>query len=127
MNIKIKFITKRLIRRLFSELMSYKRRPGISGAGFVLPTVTMVMLVVVLLTMAISLRSFNRVEEARNVRVNQAVLSAAAPALDRARAKLEELLVTNPTTTGTPSEETLDTVLSCPKDCLLYTSDAADD
>ena len=111
MNIKITLITKRLIRRLLPRLMSYKRRPGMSGAGFVLPTVTMVMLVVLLLTVAISLRSFNRVEDARNVRVNQAVLSAAAPALDRAKAKLEELLVTNPPTTGTPNEETLELAL----------------
>ncbi|MEM1168430.1 MAG: hormogonium polysaccharide biosynthesis protein HpsA [Cyanobacteria bacterium P01_H01_bin.35] len=111
MNIKIKLITERLLRRLLSRLMSDKRRPGISGAGFVLPTVTMVMLVVLLLTIAISLRSFNRVEDARNVRVNQAVLSAAAPALDRAKAKLEELLVTNPPTTGTPSEDTIEIAL----------------
>ncbi|NES02315.1 MAG: hypothetical protein F6K22_05370 [Okeania sp. SIO2F4] len=115
MNKKIKLITERLIRRLLPKLMSYKRRPGLSGAGFVLPTVTMVMLVVLLLTIAISLRSFNRVEDARNVRVNQAVLSAATPALDRAKAKLEELLVTNPPTTGTPSEDTIEIALGCPK------------
>ncbi len=107
MNKKIKLITERLLRRLLPRLMSYKRRPGMSGAGFVLPTVTMVMLVVLLLTIAISLRSFNRVEDARNVRVNQAVLSAATPALDRAKAKLEELLVTNPPTTDTPTDDAL--------------------
>lgn len=112
MNRKIKLITERLRRRLWPRLMSYKTRPGMSGAGFVLPTVTMVMLVVILLTVAISLRSFNRVEDARNVRVNQAVLSAAAPALDRAKAKLEELLVTNPPTTGTPSEDTIEIALN---------------
>ena len=107
MNKKIKLITERLLRRLLLRLMSYKRRPGMSGAGFVLPTVTMVMLVVLLLTIAISLRSFNRVEDARNVRVNQAVLSAATPALYRAKAKLEELLVTNPPTTDTPTDDAL--------------------
>ncbi|MGD1703488.1 hormogonium polysaccharide biosynthesis protein HpsA [Dapis sp. BLCC M229] len=107
MNIKIKLITERLLRRILPRLMSYKSRPGMSGAGFVLPTVTMVMLVVLLLTIAISLRSFNRVQDARNVRVNQAVLSAATPALDRAKAKLEELLVTNPPTTDTPTDDAL--------------------
>ncbi|MGK7919262.1 MAG: hormogonium polysaccharide biosynthesis protein HpsA [Trichodesmium sp.] len=107
MNRKIKLITERLLRRLLPRMMSHKRRPGLSGAGFVLPTVTMVMLVVILLTVAISLRSFNRVEDARNVRVNQALLSAAAPALDRAKAKLEELLVTNPPTTDTPTDDAL--------------------
>ncbi|NEQ39108.1 MAG: DUF3494 domain-containing protein [Okeania sp. SIO3I5] len=84
-----------------------KYRLGMSRAGFVLPTVTMVMLVVILLTIAISLRSFNRVEDARNVRVNQSLLSAATPALDRARAKLEELLVNNPPTTDTPTDDAL--------------------
>ncbi|MDJ0553985.1 MAG: hormogonium polysaccharide biosynthesis protein HpsA [Microcoleaceae cyanobacterium MO_207.B10] len=107
MYINIKLITKRVIRKVLRRLMSYKRLPGPSGAGFVLPTVTMVMLVVILLTIAISLRSFNRVEDARNVRVNQAVLNAAAPALDRAKAKLEELLVTNPPTTDTPTDDAL--------------------
>lgn len=70
MNIKIKFIIKRLIRRLFLELMSYKCCFGIFGVGFVLLIVIMVMLVVVLLIMVISLWFFNCVEEVRNVRVN---------------------------------------------------------
>ncbi|HIK09366.1 MAG TPA: hypothetical protein IGS52_03725 [Oscillatoriaceae cyanobacterium M33_DOE_052] len=70
-------------------------KPGLKrqeAAGFVLPTITMIMLVVVLVVSAIVLRSFDRANNARNIRVNQAVLAAAQPALDRANAKLNYLL-----------------------------------
>lgn len=83
---------KRLMRAMLRSLMAMGRRAKLPVAGFVLPTVTMVMLVVVLLTLAITLRSFDRAQNARNVRVNQAVLAAASPALDRAQAKIEYLL-----------------------------------
>ena len=108
MNIKIKLIPERLIKRVLPRLLFHKRASGMSGAGFVLPTVTMVTVVVLLLTFAISLRSFDRAEDARNVKTNQAVLASAVPAMDRAKAKLQELLVTNPPTTSTPSEETIE-------------------
>ncbi|NEN89497.1 MAG: DUF3494 domain-containing protein [Okeania sp. SIO3H1] len=74
--------------------MARSKRPESSRAGFVLPTVTMVLLVVVLLSIAITLRSFNRLETARVSKVNQATLAAAAPALDRASAKLDRLFET---------------------------------
>jgi type II secretory pathway pseudopilin PulG len=51
----------------------------------------MVILVVTLLTTAILFRSFDRSKNASNYRVNEVVLNAAAPALDRARAKLNRL------------------------------------
>jgi len=50
-----------------------------------------VVLVVTLLTTAILFRSFDRSKNASNYRVNEVVLNAAAPALDRARAKLNRL------------------------------------
>lgn len=62
-----------------------------SNAGFVLPTVAMVSLVVVLLTVAILFRSFERSKNASNVRVNEATLAAATPAIDRAKAKINKL------------------------------------
>jgi hypothetical protein len=74
-------------------------------AGFVLPTVTMVLLVVILLTVAITLRSFDRANTARNVRVSQQVLAAATPALDRAKAKIQYALSPQGSgTLDTPSE-----------------------
>jgi type II secretory pathway pseudopilin PulG len=78
---------KRLMRAMLRSLMAMGRRARLPMAGFVLPTVTMVLLVVILLTVAITLRSFDRANTARNVRVNQQVLAAATPALDRAKQK----------------------------------------
>lgn len=107
---------KRLMRAMLRALMAMSRRAQLPVAGFVLPTVTMVLLVVILLTLAITLRSFDRANNARNVRVNQQVLAAATPALDRAKAKIEYLLTEDPSRpTGTPSDSAINRVLSTPK------------
>jgi hypothetical protein len=84
-----------------------RRRGNFANAGFVLPTVVMVGLVVVLLTTAILFRSFERSKNASNVRVNQATLNAVAPALDRARAKLEALFEDPSLPRATPSDNAL--------------------
>ncbi|MEM9927288.1 MAG: hypothetical protein AAF915_26690, partial [Cyanobacteria bacterium P01_D01_bin.50] len=70
---------------LLRSFIVTKKRPVWVNSGFVLPTVAMVSLVVVLLTIAILFRSFERSKNASNVRVNQAVLNAATPAIDRAK------------------------------------------
>ncbi|MEG3986377.1 hormogonium polysaccharide biosynthesis protein HpsA [Microcoleus sp. S28C3] len=99
---------KRLMRAMLQALMAMGRRARLPMAGFVLPTVTMVLLVVILLTVAITLRSFDRANTARNVRVNQQVLAAATPALDRAKAKIQFLLYEDPQRpTATPSDAEL--------------------
>lgn len=104
---------KRLMRAMLRSLMAMGRRAKLPVAGFVLPTVTMVMLVVVLLTLAITLRSFDRAQNARNVRVNQAVLAAASPALDRAKAKINFLLKEDPQRpTATPSDNEMYRIIS---------------
>ncbi|MEG4104824.1 hormogonium polysaccharide biosynthesis protein HpsA [Microcoleus sp. S13_C5] len=96
---------KRLMRAMLQALMAMGRRARLPMAGFVLPTVTMVLLVVILLTVAITLRSFDRANTARNVRVNQQVLAAATPALDRAKAKIQYALSPQGSgTLDTPSE-----------------------
>ena len=96
---------KRLMRAMLRSLMAMGRRARLPVAGFVLPTVTMVLLVVILLTVAITLRSFDRGNMARNVRVNQQVLAAATPALDRAKAKIQYMLREDPQRpTATPSD-----------------------
>jgi hypothetical protein len=93
--------------------MAMGRRARLPVAGFVLPTVTMVLLVVILLTVAITLRSFDRANTARNVRVNQQVLAAATPALDRAKAKIQFLLREDPQRpTSTPSDAELYRIMS---------------
>jgi hypothetical protein len=104
---------KRLMRAMLRSLMAMGRRARLPVAGFVLPTVTMVLLVVILLTVAITLRSFDRGNIARNVRVNQQVLAAATPALDRAKAKIQFLLYEDPQRpTATPSDNEMYRMMS---------------
>jgi type II secretory pathway pseudopilin PulG len=104
-----KYLTaiNKLINWLLRTLFISRRRRESANAGFVLPTVAMVALVVVLLTTAILFRSFDRSKNASNVRVNQAVLNAAAPAIDRARAKLDALFEDPTLPRGTPSDSAL--------------------
>lgn len=104
---------KRLMRAMLRSLMAMGRRARLPVAGFVLPTVTMVLLVVILLTVAIVLRSFDRANTARNVRVNQQVLAAATPAIDRAKAKIQFMLYEDPQRpTATPSDAEMYRIMS---------------
>lgn len=89
---------------LRSLLVIGQRSQHKASAGFVLPTVVMVSLVVVLLTTAMMLRSFDRSKNASNFRVNETVLNASSPALDRARLKIDALFADPALPRGTPSE-----------------------
>ncbi|MEH1835819.1 MAG: hormogonium polysaccharide biosynthesis protein HpsA [Nostoc sp.] len=97
---------------LLRNISGTKKRGGSENAGFLLPTVSMVLIVVVLLTTAILFRSFERSKNASNVRVNQAVLNAATPALDRARAKLDKLFSDSRLPRAVPSDKVLEDTLS---------------
>ncbi|HEY9802543.1 MAG TPA: hormogonium polysaccharide biosynthesis protein HpsA [Leptolyngbyaceae cyanobacterium] len=101
------FNFKRRLNRLLRTLFINRRRQSAVNSGFVLPTVAMVALVVVLLTTAILFRSFERAKNASNVRVNEVVLQAATPALDRARAKLDALFEDPTLPRGTPTDNAL--------------------
>lgn len=103
-------INKKIIWLLRTLFVS-KRRRSSANAGFVLPTVAMVSIVVVLLTTAILFRSFERSKNASNVRVNEVVLNAATPAIDRARAKIDALIEDPTLPRGTPSDSALYDVL----------------
>ncbi|MEA5621601.1 hormogonium polysaccharide biosynthesis protein HpsA [Nostoc sp. UHCC 0251] len=92
---------------LLRTILTTNRRRGTGNAGFVLPTVAMVSLVVVLLTTAILFRSFERSKNASNVRVNEATLNAATPAIDRARAKLSKLFQDGRLPRATPTDDAL--------------------
>ncbi|MFM8003973.1 MAG: hypothetical protein ACKO86_03260 [Dolichospermum sp.] len=83
------------------------RTQKLSNTGFVLPTVLMVSLVVVLLTTAIMARSFNRRENANNVRVNDSVVNIATPAIDRGKAKISKLLQDKTLSKTTPTDNEL--------------------
>ena len=113
---RVNVLTKGLMTWLLRGLFVIQRPARFSRAGFVLPTVVMVSLVVTLLTVAVMVRSFDRAQSASNYRVNQEVLNASLPALDRARAKIIALLADNRLgTRGTPSEIAIDDVLRLPK------------
>ncbi|HIK07143.1 MAG TPA: hypothetical protein IGS40_21030 [Trichormus sp. M33_DOE_039] len=111
--IKQSFSTiKKPIIWLLRTLFVTRKRRSSANAGFVLPTVVMVALVVVLLTTAILFRSFERSKNASNVRVNETVLRAAAPALDRAKAKLDKLFQDPRLPRSTPSDFSLTQVIN---------------
>ena len=101
-------ITKKLMSVLLRGLFVFGRRsPRFSRSGFILPTVVMVLLVVALLTTAIVMRSFDRTKNVSNVRINQRVLAATQPAIDRAEAKIEALLADPTLPRSTPTDQAL--------------------
>lgn len=108
---------KSFINRLLASMLGRGgRRERQATAGFVLPTVAMVMLVVVLLTTAMVLRSFDRAKNASNFRVSEAVLNVSAPAVERAKAKIEALFSDPILPRSTPTETTLyNTMLTQPE------------
>ena len=114
-SIRIAFqrMTRRTMRSLFRVWMRINRQDRYGRAGFVLPTVVMVLLVVVLLTITIMLRSMDRAKMAQYRRVDEQVLQAATPALDRAKAKIEYLLSgKGKETRETPSDDVLSRALN---------------
>ncbi len=92
------------MQRLLRQMTGQERG---TTAGFVLPTVTMVTLVVVLTSATLVLRSMDRAKNASNFRVSQVVMNAAAPAIDRAKAKVENLFGDPSLPRGTPSDSAL--------------------
>jgi Tfp pilus assembly protein PilX len=99
---------------LLRTFLVNKRKPEWANAGFLLPTVAMVSLVVVLISIAILFRSFERSKNASNVRVNEATLKAATPAIDRAKAKIDKLLSpsNNELPRATPTDDALEKALT---------------
>ncbi|GDZ93682.1 hypothetical protein PA905_15220 [Planktothrix agardhii CCAP 1459/11A] len=103
--IAFKRMTRRTMRSLFRVWMRINRHDRYGRAGFVLPTVVMVMLVVVLLSVTIMFRSMDRAKMAQYNRVSEATLNAAAPALERAKAKLSQAFGDAQAKGTTPDEE----------------------
>lgn len=80
-----------LMSSLLRLMMMLAQGAKTSRAGFVLPTTVMLLLVVSLTMGALSFRSFSRVEKTIAFRDQQIIDGYAAPAIDRAKAKLEYL------------------------------------
>ncbi|MFE1747592.1 hormogonium polysaccharide biosynthesis protein HpsA [Coleofasciculus sp. H7-2] len=100
-------ITKTLMNWLLRSLLIIGRRSKLTTAGFLLPTVTMVILVVILLTTAMMFRAFDRSKNASNIRVDTAVLAAGTPAIDRAKAKIAALFTDPTLPRSTPGDSPL--------------------
>ena len=64
-------------------------------AGFVLPTVTLMLIVVVLTVAALVFRAYNHTSQIIGETQQRVIYNAATPAIDRARAKIETLFDTN--------------------------------
>lgn len=104
-----------LPQSLLQLIRRFSRRPGqrqSTTAGFVLPTVTMVTLVVILTSATLVVRSIDRAKNASNFRVNQVVMNAAAPAVERAKAKINALFEDSSLPRGTPSDAAVTGVFS---------------
>lgn len=112
--IAVKRMTRGAMRSLLRGWMRINRHDRYGRAGFVLPTVAMVLLVVVLLTITIMFRSMDRAKMAQYRRVDEQVLQAATPALDRAREKIKYLLSGNDKSLPreTPSDNELNRALN---------------
>jgi hypothetical protein len=86
---------QRLSRRFMSGFLRslfLLNKPARAGqSGFVLPTTVLLLLVLTLTVGALSFRTFSRSSNVIALREEQVVDSAAAPAVDRAKAKLEYL------------------------------------
>lgn len=63
--------------------------PATASSGFVLPTMIFVLLATVMVMGAMVFRSFNRTTQVSGARQQAAIANAAAPAIERAKAKLE--------------------------------------
>ncbi|NEO25933.1 MAG: hypothetical protein F6K03_03295 [Kamptonema sp. SIO4C4] len=96
------------LSRMLARWFTLRRE---SQAGFVLPTVVMVILVVTLITSAIVIRSTDRAQNASNMRVSQVVLNSALPAVERAKLKLDAAFEDPTLPQGTPSDLSLNKVL----------------
>jgi hypothetical protein len=99
----------RISRRTVRAIQNQSRS---SQAGFVLPTVTLVTVVVTLLVVTMVARSSDRARSASNARTEQVFANSAKPAVDRARAKIEALINDDRLPRTTPPEPKLDEVIT---------------
>lgn len=102
--------------RWFTRSFFVTNRRRRSQAGFVLPTIAMMLMVVALVVTAILFRTFTRTEQVIREGQQQAILNAATPAIDRAKSKIEALFTsvdpTSPTAAPTiPDESSLEAEL----------------
>ncbi|NJL82558.1 MAG: hypothetical protein HC890_05615 [Chloroflexaceae bacterium] len=91
-----------LLRRLYQL-----KKTNQLGTGFVLPIATLIIVLVTLLVATLLSRSFDRADTASNFRASQVSFDAAAPAVDRAKAKLDQLFSDARLPRRTPGDQAL--------------------
>ncbi len=84
-------LSRRFMSGVLRSLFLASRPARISKSGFVLPTTALLLLVLSLTVGALSFRTFSRSTSVMALREQQVIDSAAAPAIDRAKSKLEYL------------------------------------
>lgn len=85
-----KKLTRSVVLWLLRGLLLIGRQPK-PIRGFVLPTTILLLLLLTLTVGAITLRTYNRTNQAIGERQQRVIYNAATPAIDRAKAKLEYL------------------------------------
>ncbi|MCL1471495.1 hormogonium polysaccharide biosynthesis protein HpsA [Argonema antarcticum] len=106
--------SRKLSRWLARNLLNirYKRRYANAKSGFVLPTVTVLLLVVALVIGAILFRTGSRTNQVIGQRDEQVIYNAATPAIERAKAKIEYLFRQDDRRpSGVPSEGILNSMM----------------
>ncbi|MFK8185030.1 MAG: hormogonium polysaccharide biosynthesis protein HpsA [Phormidesmis sp.] len=84
-------LSRRFMSGLLRSLFFINKPARHSRAGFVLPATALLLLVMTLTVGALSFRTFSRSSNVAALRAQQTVDAAAAPAIDRAKSKLEYL------------------------------------
>lgn len=103
-------LTRQTLRWLWRSFFVANRRRQ-NQAGFVLPTVAMLLMVVALVVGAIMFRTFTRTNQVIGQGQQQVIKNAATPAIDRAKAKLEYLFNDPNLEAGIPAEKRLEELL----------------
>jgi hypothetical protein len=84
-------LNRALVNWLLRSAFVTQNRRGYRPAGFVLPAVTLLLLVVTLTVGAMTLRAFDRNTQVIANAQEKVIYNAATPAIDRARSKIEFL------------------------------------
>ncbi|MEO1392481.1 MAG: hormogonium polysaccharide biosynthesis protein HpsA [Cyanobacteria bacterium J06634_5] len=106
-------LSRRFMSGLLRSLFLLNSSSRHSRAGFVLPTTVLLLLVMTLTVGALTFRTASRTQSAFLTREQQVIDNIAAPAIDRAKAKLEYLFSfdTRLPGAGTPSSDVLTIML----------------
>lgn len=107
-------LSRRFMSGLLRSLFFVSRSARYSRAGFVLPTTVLLLLITTLTVGALSFRTASRTQTAYLAREQQVIDNIAAPAADRAKAKLEYLFDrdTRFPNSATPSSDLLSALMA---------------